>query len=118
MGINRLLGNFGTIRVGATAGIEFYWNRQWTVNYKVASATLTKTVKLTNEDLAAFYVNGKCGTGSLALKMSQSSTTRDIDLSGAFGETVDMDGFGAGLIKLVLTAKSAKNMKVLIGWRR
>ncbi len=47
----RLFGNFGTVRFGATAGIEFFWNNQWIVNYKAASATLTKTAKVSDEDL-------------------------------------------------------------------
>jgi len=114
----KLLGNFGTIRVGATAGIEFYWNRQWTVNYKAASATLTKTVKLRNEDLSIFYVKGKCKSGSLVLKMSQDGVEKEIQFSGNIDEIVDMSVFNAGLIKLVLIAKSAKKMKVLIGWRK
>ncbi len=114
----RLLGNFGTIRVGATAGIEFYWNRQWTVNYKAASATLTKTVKLNNEDLSAFYIKGKCESGSLDLIMTQDGVTKHINISSSFDKAVDMTEFNVGLIKLVLTVKSAKNIKVLVGWRK
>jgi len=114
----RILGNFGTIRVGATAGIAFYWNRQWTVKYKAASATLTKTVKLSNEDLAAFYVKGKCESGSLVLDISQGSETKKIDISNIYNQKIDMSNFNPGLIKLVLKAKSAKNMNVFVGWRR
>jgi len=114
----RLLGNFGTLRVGATAGIEFYWNRQWYVDYKAASATLTKTVKLSDEDLSVFYVKGRCKSGSLVLKMSQDGMEKEIKFSGNIDEIIDMAVFNAGLIKLVFTAKSAKKMKVLIGWRK
>ena len=114
----RLFGNFGTLRVGATCGIEFFWNRQWTVNYKAANVTLTKTVNLSREDLSAFYVNGKCESGSLVLKISQDGAEKEIIFPGNVNETVDMSVFNAGLIKLVLTAESAKNMKTLIGWRR
>lgn len=114
----RILGNFGTIRIGATAGIEIYWNRRWIVSYKAASATLTKIVKVRDEDLSAFYVKGKCEKGNIKLKMSQGNAKREIDLSGTFNEKVDMAGFSAGLIKMVLVIKSAKNLKVVIGWRR
>jgi len=114
----RLLGNFGTIRVGATVGAEFYWNRQWTVNYKTANATLTKTVILNSEDLSAFYVQGKCESGSLALKMIQDSVTKNIDILNHNNKAVDMSEFSAGLIKLVLTVSSAKNLKVIVGWRK
>jgi len=114
----RLFGNYGTIRAGATAGIEFYWNRQWTVNYKAASATLIKTVKLNNEDLTFFYAKGKCESGNLVLKISQGNMEKSINLSGKANEKVDMTGFSAGLIELLLIAKSARNMKVIIGWRR
>lgn len=114
----RLFGNFGTIRVGATAGIEFYWNHQWTVNYKAASATLTKTVKLNDEDLSAFYVKGKYESGSLELKMTQDSVTKHINISSEYNKAIDMTEFNAGLIELVLIVKSVKKMKVLVGWRR
>lgn len=113
----RLLGNFGTVRVGATAGIEIYWNRQWTVNYKAASATLTKIVKMADGDLSAFYVKGNCERGDITLNMLQGNMKKSIDLSGGFNEVVDMTGFSAGLIKMVLDIKSAKNMNVRIGWR-
>ncbi len=114
----RLLGNLGTVRVGATAGIEFYWNRQWTVNYKAASCTLIKTVKLSNEDLSAFYIKGKCESGSLDLKMTQDGITKHFNISSGFNKAVDMTEFNAGLIKFVLTIKSARKIKVLVGWRR
>jgi len=114
----RLFGNYGTVRVGTTAGIEFYWNRQWTVNYKAASATLIKTVKLNNEDLAVFYAKGKCKSGNLVLKISQGNVEKRINLSGKAYEKADMTDFSAGLIEMALIAKSARNMKVIIGWRR
>lgn len=114
----RLFGNFGTVRVGAIAGIAFYWNRQWTVNYKAASAMLTKIVKLSNEDLSAFYVKGNCESGSLVLSISQDGVEKEIRFSGNVNEKVDMSIFNAGLTKLVLYADSAKKIKVLIGWRR
>jgi len=68
--------------------------------------------------LSAFYVKGNCESGSLVLKMSQGNVEKEIDLSSNDGEKVDMDSFCAGLIKLVLTTKSAKNLKVIISWRR
>lgn len=117
MKLSRLLGNFGTIRVGATAGIEFYWNNQWTVSCKMANATLTKTVKLSNDDLSAFYLKGNCEKGEISLKISQGNMEKEVDFSNGINKKVDMNGFSEGLIKMKLVVKKAKNMKVLIGWR-
>lgn len=114
----RILGNYGTVRVGATAGYNIYWNRQWSVNYKAASATLTKTVKMTDNDLSAFYVMCDCEKGDITLKMSQGTIKKTIDLTGGYNEKVDMTGFCSGEIKMVLTIKSAKKVRAKIGWRR
>lgn len=114
----RVLGNFGTVRVGATAGAEIYWNRQWYVSYKAASATLTKTVKLNADDLTAFYVNVKCDEGDITLKMSQGKVEKAIDLSCGLIGTVDMSDFREGLLKMVLIIKKGKGIKAKIGWRR
>ena len=114
----RILGNYGTVRVGATAGYNIYWNRQWSVNYKAASATLTKTVKMKDKDLSAFYVMCNYEKGDITLKISQGNTSKTIELSSGYNEKVDMASFSAGLIKMNLTIKSAKKLKAKIGWRR
>jgi len=124
MGIERIAGNYGTTRVNIGVAIAFpiadwYWNRQWTVNYIAASeTTLTKIVKLSYEDLSAFYIKARSKSGSLVLHISQGSVTKDIDISGEYYKVVEMVGFSPGLVKLVLSLKSAKNVKVLIGWRQ
>lgn len=113
----RLLGNFGTIRVGATAGMEIYWNRQWTISYKAASATLTKTVKVSDADLSAFYMKSRCEKGEVGLKLSQGKKEKTFDVSSGFNGMLDMSGFNAGLVKMELRIKAAKNLKIAIGWR-
>lgn len=114
----RLSGNFGTIRVGATAGIEIYWNRQWFISYKAASAILTKTVKLNAEDLSAFYINMNCEEGDLTLIISQGKVEKNIELLSGLAGTFDMSDFREGLIKMVLVIKKGKKVKARIGWRR
>lgn len=120
---------FGTIRNGAVAKIwpwsdgywkrhwpDLYQNRKWTLNFLWARATFTRMVELDNEDLSAFYAKGRCKSGSLVLKISQNNVEKEFDLSNNADEKVDMSNFNAGLIKLVITAKPAKSMKVIIGW--
>jgi hypothetical protein len=118
----RLFGDFGTIRVGAVAKVlpwsDWFWDRQWTLNFFWAQATFTRTIELNGEDLFVFCAKGICKSGRLTLKMSQGNMEKDIDLSNNADEKVDMTGFRAGLIKLVLVADSAKRMKVKISWRR
>lgn len=114
----KLLGNYGALRVGATAGGQYYWNRQWTIKYKAANATLTKTVKLTNEDLSAFYIIGTYEKGNVWLKLSQNNAELSLNLANSFNEKLDLSRFSAGVIKIVVTMDSVKNLKTTIGWRR
>ena len=118
MKFERLLGNFGTIRTGAFAGFQFYWNRQWSLHYKAVSGKHIKTVKVDISDLQSFYIKGKCENGIMTLKMSQGNVSKDIELWRTFDKRLDMTGFQAGLLKLDVAAKSAKNVNVKIGWRK
>jgi len=119
----KIFGNYGTIRVGAFMKInplaDWYWNRQWTVNYIAASGTLTKYVKLNNDDLFAFYIKSKCKKGNVILQLSQGDIKKEIDISNNFDQRIEMSVFNAEeKIKMVLILESVKKIKILIGWRK
>jgi hypothetical protein len=98
--------------------VENYWNRQWTVSFKTSGETLTKTVNLSDDDMAAFHVIGNCDSGKLYFRISQGETAKTVDISDFFNESLDLSEFQVGRVKLAIYNDEAKNASISVSWRR
>jgi hypothetical protein len=84
----------------------------------VSGEEISKTVNLSDEDLAAFHVIGNCTNGKLYLRISQGETAQTIDISDSFNGPVDLSAFQAGKVKLLIYNDEAKNATLSISWQR
>jgi hypothetical protein len=97
--------------------VETYWDRQWSISFKTSGEEFSKTVNMSDDDLAAFSVTGNCESGKLYLRISQGETMKDIDVSDSFSGAVDLSGFRAGLVELTIHNDEARNGSISISWR-
>ena len=97
---------------------RIFLRNRWHVNYKKANGKLIKNIKIYKDDLCNFRYNCKCEYGQVSLKISLGVVEKEIEILNAVNKIIDIRDYRDGIIKLELSIKAARNLKMNIGWRK
>jgi len=96
---------------------DFAINGTWTFNAISANGTATRSVRMSNSELAAFRVDSTNTNGDIILTATQGNVIRTIDISKDFNGYIDMSEFNPGRIRIELSFEGVEGVNTAIRWR-
>lgn len=89
---------------------------KWNLSFRSSGETMSRTIKLTKEEMDKITINSSCEEGKVYLTIIQDENSLFLDITDIDNEKINLSDFHEGKFKFHIMNENAKKVKIKINW--